>query len=362
MGDQIDNLAARPSIHQLPTELLIDILLYSINWNSWDIRELQQRALVSRYWRDLVLNTSSFWTVLDSRSPPRVWDVILFRNPATSMEIRIWGSCSSHFISLAFLIIPRCQALSVDLSVSAEQQILAFCASCFPKLSCVDARGIGFGLQPITLDFGAGVPFRYLHIRRLSTCWGSPRLAGLLSLKLIHISDPHPTFQQLHAALSSSPQLFELSLIDSRWPEVAEADSANLGLIQLPHLVELTFQEIPSSLSNALIPRIRTSRCQRLLAQSSGLRLGRSGETIFDLARPMLQKATKLAVEKYSTVAEVFVGPSHATDRLGSSIYVDFNLEDVEFEEVLQHIGENIGSNTVVEVSIVEECSQVHNF
>ncbi|KAG8977594.1 hypothetical protein FRB90_008734, partial [Tulasnella sp. 427] len=82
---------------------MIEILLHSVEPKAWSVERLRQLASVSRYWRDLILGTPAFWSILDSTSSSKEWEVVLARNLNMSLEIQItaFGEPPDEFIALA---------------------------------------------------------------------------------------------------------------------------------------------------------------------------------------------------------------------------------------------------------------------
>lgn len=61
-----------PLIARLPLEVFTRILLFSVPASEWSIDRLQTLALVSRYWKSVVVGTPDLWLVM--KSPRRAGD------------------------------------------------------------------------------------------------------------------------------------------------------------------------------------------------------------------------------------------------------------------------------------------------
>ncbi|KAG9048409.1 hypothetical protein FS837_012923 [Tulasnella sp. UAMH 9824] len=88
----IGTVAAPPAlIHKLPTELMIEILLSALEGTDWSANDLQHLASVCKYWRDIILDDSHFWRVVDSRHSRYSWPFVLRRNRAGPLDVHIRG-------------------------------------------------------------------------------------------------------------------------------------------------------------------------------------------------------------------------------------------------------------------------------
>lgn len=213
---------AQAPIHRLPPELLAEIMVYTIDWMYWGTWQLRILAMVSTYWRDIILSSPRCWSVLDGLHEPEEWKAVLAHNPAGTIDLRC--AVFSHerveeFVPLAIAEAPRTGTLTLWVDDENDLVERVFGVP-FPALRDLLVHNSA-AEQKMIPPLGDGVNLRHVELYRIGIRWDEPRLTNLTTLCLAALVGGVPTATQLHTLLSCSPNLERLRITD--WGDFADA-------------------------------------------------------------------------------------------------------------------------------------------
>ncbi|KAG8999564.1 hypothetical protein FRB90_012046 [Tulasnella sp. 427] len=246
-------------IHELPAELLIEIFaLALLPQHEWSMRRLRSLARVCKLWKSIVVSTPSLWAVIDGQASES--DNLFAVRKSAGMPLAI--TYRYGFGSLK-LFNPFLDVLQANLSpwwmldIDAPERIFAMSQSTFqrpnPSLSHIRLRSSKRFDQPGPwMVLKDGCPIRSLDLTFISVNWESPRLTGLVQLRLRH-TEPIPE-NRLATILMESPSLEELVLINVRlaptqeWTPVGVLRLKSLKLFHLEQTLSTTFDRIVAML------------------------------------------------------------------------------------------------------------------
>ncbi|KAG8959417.1 hypothetical protein FRC00_001637 [Tulasnella sp. 408] len=298
---------AQAPIHRLPPELLVEIIVYAIDWMYWSVRQLQTFAMVSTHWRDIILSSPRCWSVLSGLQKPQRWKAVLAHNPAGVIDVRCAGERIEEFIPLAVAAAPRTGTLTlwVDDQNELVEKIFGVPLPILRDLLVYNAATD----QKVIPSLGEGVFLRHVELYRTGMRWDEPRLANLSTLCLVALLDGAPTATQLYTLLSCSPNLERLQI--ANWSNSADAsyqlsieDSASnqeqlshptFPPIQLNQLSALIATWLPPEVLAFLFAIIRASSCQTLVVIHDGD--DKTANSILDFALPIIEAAPSIALK-----------------------------------------------------------------
>ncbi|KAG8910090.1 hypothetical protein FRC01_006548 [Tulasnella sp. 417] len=297
---------------RLPQELLVEILLLSVDWRFWSVGSLHTLARVSTLWRDTILSCNRFWSVMDVAASPAAREVAMKRNQGGAVDLRCgrWLGTSKltsfvHDVKSVAPIRARSVVYELRPGTSSFMEHLRSNNSTIIDLLLLN---LGVGPPEAYLELSAeGSTLRHLDLLGSSLQWQSPRLAKLRTLCLRDLKSNIPQVDQLYTILSSSPQLERLCLINivSLYERGLGSVPAGSPLVNLPVLKTLTFDYVPTPIITNILPLIRALACHTVTVYEEELPvlLELQETTVELIAKPVsLSKSLKLKLEIYDGI------------------------------------------------------------
>ncbi|KAG8918933.1 hypothetical protein FRC01_001575 [Tulasnella sp. 417] len=297
-------------LSKLPQELLVEILLLSVDWRYWSVSKLQPLAMVSTSWRDTILSSNRFWSVMDAGGSSEARKVAMKRNPegAVNMCIRYSGPSgwTSFMNDVKMVQANRMKSVYYELRPKTKK-FLDHLQSNNSAVTDLLLFRHDMGASKAHLELSSEGPnLRHLELEGTSLNWESPRLARLRTLSLRELTNVVPRVDQLYTILSSSPELERLCLVII-WPEQTQefgSIPASAPSINLPFLQTLAFDNVPTPISTNIIPLIRAPGCHMVAIHDGGL------------AVPLeLQETTIELIAKPISISEKLILKMDADDR-----------------------------------------------
>ncbi|KAG8988330.1 hypothetical protein FRB90_002827 [Tulasnella sp. 427] len=262
-------------LHLLPTEIFTAILALVIDHRVKDgDREplkLHRLAQVCRRWRDIVLDCPVFWKVLSSEFEADFLKWTLQRNPNGQLRI-FYAPLSSAVDSFWTEVVPqtvqRWQKLVYEThDDQSTSNLLQALGKSTPQLTGIFVN-LRFFVDPSErrsrqLELVDGATLQYLSLGNAAIPWESSRLTNLRAIDLWHIAQCLPSPARLHAILSSSPQLWYLSLtdlVDLTTTSVSKHPTPTTE-VHLPCLTTLILYDIPISIIRLLLSTVSAPVC-----------------------------------------------------------------------------------------------------
>lgn len=265
------NLEHSP-VCNLPEELLVEILLLSIDWCWWNVEKLRSLASVSTIWRDTIITCNRFWSVMDIAAGEEARRITMKRNQGGAMDLWLWGyfslSALKSFMSDVGTIHPtrlRSVLYEHGWNTGEFMEYLQNQSSNIIDLFLGDFRGTGItGSLDIASD---GPNLRHVDTRGMGLQWNSPRFTHLHTISLRDFKHHIPQIIDLHAILSSSPELERFCMINitPSDDESLESPPTFIRPIHLPQLKTLAFSHVPTVIGQGIIPLIRASACHTIV-------------------------------------------------------------------------------------------------
>lgn len=265
------NLEQSP-LCNLPQELVVEILLLSIDWCWWNLEKLRTLASVSTIWRDTIISCNRFWSVMDIAAGEEARRITMKRNQRGAMDLWLWGyfspSALKSFISDVGTIHPtRLRSVLYEHSSDTGdfREYLQNESSNIIDLFLGNFHNPG---NTASLDIASDGPnLRHVDTRGMGLPWHSPRFTNLRTISLRDFKHNIPQITDLYAILSSSPELERLCMINIALSEDESLESPPTFVrpIQLPHLKTLVFSQVPTVIGQGIVPLIRASACHTIV-------------------------------------------------------------------------------------------------
>lgn len=315
-------------MRELPTELIIDILLMALDETTWGPEDLGRLTAVCDHWRDIIVNRPQFWRTLDARHGRRAWFSFVAMNPEGPLDVRIGGLRAGHqigwmdeprFLDFNRLIEQELNRVrSITLSGSPYMGYVQSFFKTGPLLLLSDVTIIMSEDMPTPplFDPGDGIPFRHLHLSGVVVPWDSTRLRGLESLTLWGISfRKGPSFSELHHVLSSSsPRLRRLSLF--KWTYESFSQAQALPPIKLPFLMSLAISSIAEPMNSRLLSMIEAPGLTKICWLS--VRGSTSGAALLRLSTRCIRKSLELVIHWTGWSKRLVIRSEPWLDSMGS--------------------------------------------
>ncbi|KAG8919777.1 hypothetical protein FRC01_001111 [Tulasnella sp. 417] len=293
----------------LPQELLVEILLLSIDWCWWDLEKLRTLACVATSWRDTILSCNRFWPVMDVAASEEARKITMKRNRGGAVDLWLWGnvgtSALNFFMNDIKTIHPtrlRSVLYEHDWNTGEFMEYLQNNSSNVIDLFLGDFRG---ATVSASLDLASdGSSLRHVDTRSMGLPWHSPRFTNLRTISLRDFKYHIPQIPHLYAILSSSPELERLCMIN-----ISPSDEESLGSlptsarpIHLPMLKTLALSHLFPAIGYSIIPLIRASACHTTVIDGGSdvpLALEPHETTAHLISKSVtLSKSLKLGVEE----------------------------------------------------------------
>ncbi|KAG8922662.1 hypothetical protein FRC01_013753 [Tulasnella sp. 417] len=285
--DQNTNLVL--PINRIPTEILVTIFEESIYTPELSlsliphVQKLHKLACVCLKWNRAVKETPSLWTVLESTTPRELVPHILQRSRQSPLVIKccivagrqaggllskayggargLWDDIKS-FLMIALLEIHRWRSALIRLS-QADSEILEGLEKPAPLIEMVDIDIHECPQQAnINLFDGRASNLRSVRLCGVPFIWSQGQFSDLHNLYISTTPSSQPALADVLMTIESSPHLRNLCLESLRMP--ASQGEDNLGAIKLDSLETLTLYRASSSVTQAILIRIRAPILQHL--------------------------------------------------------------------------------------------------
>ncbi|KIO28007.1 hypothetical protein M407DRAFT_231481 [Tulasnella calospora MUT 4182] len=302
-------------------ELLIVVLLMALSDAKWFPGGMRRLASVCKYWRDVIVSTSQFWRIIDTRHGRRAWSRVLRKNPEGLLDIRIGGydlgGRSWEFNHLIKPELKRIRSISLAGPPYFRDPQYFLNMGSLPLLSDVTIlMSIDMYNTPPVFEAGDGVPFQHVHLAGVVIPWDSPRLGGLESLTIWGIDHRKGlSFSGLHHVLSSSPRLRRLSLF--KWTFESFSQAQTLPTIKLPSLMSLVISGISEPMNNRLLSMIEAPGLMNICWLS--VRGSSSGAALLDLSKRCIRRSTELVLHWTAWSKRLVIRSEPWLDRPGLS-------------------------------------------
>lgn len=295
------------SLSRLPQELLVEIILFSVDWKFWSVSSLHTLARVSTSWRDTILSCNRFWSVIDVAASPAAREVAMKRNREGLIELRcgryLGPSRVASFVRDVKSVTPiRTRSVFYELR-SGTSGFMDHLRSNNSAITDLLLSNLDVGPSEAYLELSAeGSNLRHLDLSGATLQWQSPRLAKLRTLCLRDLKFNIPSLNHLYTILSSSPQLERLCVMN-----IMSLDERGLGSvptpsppIRLPHLKTLAFDYVPTPILTGIVPLIQAFACHTVTVHEDEVPvlLELQEPTTELIAKPIsLSKTLKLKLE-----------------------------------------------------------------
>ncbi|KIO27985.1 hypothetical protein M407DRAFT_22753 [Tulasnella calospora MUT 4182] len=295
------------SLCKLPQELLVEILLLSVDWKFWSVDSLHTLARVSTSWRDTILSCNRFWSVIDVAASPAAREVTMKRSGEGAVDLRcgryLGPSRVSSFVHDVKSVTPiRARSVLYEIRPGTSS-FMDHLRSNNSTIIDLLLSNLGVGPSEAHLELSAeGSNLRHLDLSGASLQWQSPRLAKLRTLCLRDLKYNIPPVNHLYNILSSSPQLERLCLMNivSLYEPGLGSLPTSAPPINLPALKTLAFDCVPTPILTSILPRIRALACHTITVHEEELPvfLELQETTIELIAKPInLSNVLKLKLE-----------------------------------------------------------------
>ncbi|KAG9043683.1 hypothetical protein FS837_009251 [Tulasnella sp. UAMH 9824] len=256
----------------LPQELLVEILLLSIDWCWWNVEKLRTLASVSTIWRDTIISCNRFWSVMDIAAGEEARRITMKRNQGGAMDLWLWGTFSlsglkSFMSDVGSIHRTRLRSVLYEHGWNTGEfmEYLQNESSNVIDLFLGDFRG---NRMAASLDIASDGPnLRHVDTRGMGLPWHSPRFTNLHTISLTDFKYHIPQITDLYAILSSSPELERFCMINigPSEDESLESPPAFVRPIHLPQLKTLAFSHVATGIGQGILPLIRASSCRTVV-------------------------------------------------------------------------------------------------
>ncbi|KAG8946024.1 hypothetical protein FRC04_012143 [Tulasnella sp. 424] len=267
-------------LHRLPVETFITILLLVVEDHSTDGDDepiqLHRLASVCSHWRTVLLNCAGFWKALSPQFGTHFQRWTLRRNPNGLLRIyyipqqSMSQNARVEFLDLVIQDSARWQKLVFQDIL--DEDMCAILRRDMPRLTDLFVNNSPWSphLPSPELFLSEGVTLRYLSLTNAAVSWNSPRLRNLRALDLSRINQSLPSLHQLHAILSSSPQLWCLILSELTMEPTWDGELPQRE-VHLPNLTTLILRYTPDSVTQLVLSTVTAPACNFVIL--SGLQL-----------------------------------------------------------------------------------------
>ncbi|KAG8912770.1 hypothetical protein FRC00_003807 [Tulasnella sp. 408] len=262
----------RPSIHDLPIELLSHIISLSVQNYSANITRTQNLCLVCSRWRDVVEGTPELWCRITSADPLRGIKKAIEYSRDYPLDIdygdisRINRSAPETFLSAVSLDAWRWRRASIAFGSGSEDLLQRWLSRKAPRLESLTITLHSRVTTPLTLFEGAPLPcLRTLQLRSVPLVWDGQQLFNLRKLEILAEKQIPPPLSSVLSVLRETQRLEDFVCVGSLSQTPGdESDTVPQHSIPLPALKKLRIHSPARSSWLGLSRAIRAPVCQHV--------------------------------------------------------------------------------------------------
>ncbi|KAG9046301.1 hypothetical protein FS837_004659 [Tulasnella sp. UAMH 9824] len=258
---------ARPSIHDLPIELLSHIISLSVQKYSANITRTQNLCLVCSRWQDVVEGTPELWARITSADPLRGVRKAIDCSRDYPLDID-YGDVShpnrsgpDEFLSAVSLDAWRWGRVSI-ICRGHEDLLQRWMARKAPRLESLTITVTSQVPAPLVLFEGAPLPcLRTLHLRNVPIVWEGQQLFNLQKLEILAERQILPTLSSVLSVLRETQRLEDFVYVGHLFRTPGDETFAQESIL-LPALKKLRIHSHPKLCWLGLSRAIRAPACQ----------------------------------------------------------------------------------------------------
>ncbi|KAG8974896.1 hypothetical protein FRB90_009682, partial [Tulasnella sp. 427] len=250
-------------LSKIPAELLIDILLHSLD----EVRTISfyQRVKtlseVCMVWHTVINNTAQFWARLHSNFSSSKIERILQRSGNALLTVECaWFPISRDAKSFVNTLVPsadRIRSLTVTRDFSNQTEVSKLVGRMIEHLEYrtdSDSGQIALGDREKPLD-----RLQSLVLESAYLPW--PALKRMQTLRLFRLSYNGPSLEQLWVIIVESPSLRHLILNHVSITRTSASSASTVSTYNLPSLKQLHLVHLSQSDTNTILNGIRAPQC-----------------------------------------------------------------------------------------------------
>ncbi|KAG8946030.1 hypothetical protein FRC04_012149 [Tulasnella sp. 424] len=270
------------NINELPTEIIMQILVFTLPEDPWDwgIGLVQQLALVCRRWLSITLSAPELWPTVDSRQGYRTIGAVLAHNLTGPLNVRLrvapFAESSPFLASVRGSLIPSGKRFIEIISPHAHRwrdiDLMGYLST--DTVSAIQRAEAAEYLQLLVIS-GWSQPsakwrinisrlnrLKCLRISGVQLRWDGPPRFPFLRILTISFT-ALPPIDQLHTMLESAKMLDSISLhnIDEYPSQIDEEGWTNQGIarfkiVPLTELTNVHLNMVPTEISTHLLTHL----------------------------------------------------------------------------------------------------------
>ncbi|KAG8908040.1 hypothetical protein FRB99_000858 [Tulasnella sp. 403] len=250
---------AHVPLYQLPPEIFSRVLYLVLEDETDPSRHRRRLCLVGKAWNHAIRSTPELWTFIDSKESEKQVGDGLRLSGGLPLRVR-WTAWCEQPADPLIQHSRRWSELEIVNNRFQDKTTASLLAATTPKLTRLSISSMWKRSSDSVALTEDGANLRYLDLRGLSMNWDSPRLSGLISLRLSHLSSP-PSISRLLDILQTSPHIHTLHLEDwEGWQDVSPVPPT-LPSLTFPNLVHLRLSKIPVAYILAIVKYIQAPQC-----------------------------------------------------------------------------------------------------
>ncbi|KIO22378.1 hypothetical protein M407DRAFT_28097 [Tulasnella calospora MUT 4182] len=357
-----DQQLPRPSIHDLPVELLSHIISLSVHEYFANLTRTQHLCLVCSKWRDVVEGTPELWCCLTGEDPlPGVRKAIHYsRDYPLDINYNYTpprhGPNPNEFLAAVSLHARRWRRASIVVCRLTEDLLQALTVVKAPRLESLTIIAYGDIRRPLTLFLGATLPcLRILRLHGTRIVWNGEQFFNLRKLEIVQDQETFPTLDAVLSVLRITQGLEEFTCVGSL-SRALDGDriTAPQHSVLLPALKTLKVHSYTAYSWLDLSRRIRAPACQHVSLSGDFPGDLEDPNKLAEIAEGILRffPCSRKAVDweehvhitvgasesKFSSSTHDLV-LSHSTQRIQLTKWMILNLAD-ELVEITLHIND----------------------
>lgn len=358
-------------LHQLPLELLVEILLLSVSESSWR-KEISLFGSVCGFGKTIVDTSPRFWAYIDLIYGPDITKYFLCNSksvPLTVTLVTIPSESVDLFPQLVAPLFPhthRIKSLELETRTRSES-IIRLISSPFPALRNL-AVHILEDESPSSLQFTlpAAIPaLQSLSLVNTRLHWAPIPSPNLRYIELVELpnSPSVPIFLDI---LSNLPLLESVTL--RSWDRVREegASQVQQQAVHLPHLKTLILARIPHAITRAMLANVVGATYRRFEVADTPLDLLLNGTVVLEPFWAEFEAIQVLAFadRRRAQATNYIISRPILQDTHSPSFKIDIQVHPPQWgrqlEETLQWL--SAMSSTAIQLKVGEHLSSFDDY